>query len=296
MQRKLRFVISDVFAESKYTGNQLATFLDASSLTDDEMQQMTREIHFSETTFIFPVPQENGGYRVRIFTPGCEVDFAGHPTLGTASVIRDHLVREPVDRVLLNLNVGPVPVTWQDPQNKDGLLWMKQVEPVFGEQMDAARMAEVLGLDPDNLDARWPVESVSTGLAHYIVPLKNKIALQKAKIQHGFYDPLINQSDTKSILIFCPEGYNDTQTLGVRVFDDYYGIPEDPATGSGNGCLAAYLVRHRYFGSESIDIQIGQGYEIGRPSTLALKAAANQDGIQVQVGGKVLQIAEGLWD
>ncbi|MBN2104526.1 PhzF family phenazine biosynthesis protein [bacterium] len=296
MNQKLKFVISDVFAESRYSGNQLATFLDASSLTDEEMQHITREINFSETTFILPGSRKNGGYRVRIFTPGCEVDFAGHPTLGTASVIRNHLLGEPVDQVLLNLNVGPVPVTWQNPKNAGGLLWMKQVEPVFGGQMDAVRMAEVLGIDPDDLDEKWPVESVSTGLAHHIVPLKNKQALKKAKIQPAFYEPLINQTKTKSILIFCPEGYEDEQTLGVRVFDDYYGIPEDPATGSGNGCLAAYLVKHRYFGSHAIDIKVGQGYEIGRPSTLALKASDSQNRIQVQVGGKVVQIAEGFWD
>ena len=296
MSRKIKFVITDVFAESRYSGNQLATFPEASSLSVEEMQQITREINFSETTFVLSGPQDNGGYRVRIFTPGCEVDFAGHPTLGTAAVIRNHLGRKPVNQVMLNLNVGPVPVTWQDPENHEGILWMNQVEPVFGNSTDAARIAGALGLDRADLDTRWPVESVSTGLAHHIVPLKNMEALKKAAVQRAFYEPLISQSDTKSILVFCPGGYTDLQDLGVRVFDDYYGIPEDPATGSGNGCLAAYLVRHRYFGDSPVDIQTGQGYEIGRPSTLRLKAYEKAGRIHVKVGGKVIQIAEGVWD
>jgi len=296
MSRRFHFIMTDVFAESKYAGNQLAVFLDGSSLSGEEMLQITREINFSETTFILPEEGKDGGYRVRIFTPGSEVDFAGHPTLGTAWVIRKHLIQKPVDKVVLNLNVGPVPVTWADPEDENGQGFMRQIEPTFGEQLDAGILADVLGLPSDAMDSKWPVEVVSTGLPQIMVPLKNLDALKQVKVQRDLYDELILNREAKIVLAFCPGGYTQDQALGVRVFCDYFGIQEDPATGSGNGCLAAYLVKNRYFGSDAIDIRTGQGYEIGRPSTLALRASRQEDSIQVEVGGRVVPIAEGYWE
>ncbi len=295
MSRKLRYVLTDVFAESKYSGNQLATFLDGSSLSGAEMQQIAREINFSETTFILPGESPDGEFRVRIFTPGGEVDFAGHPTLGSAYVIRKHILQNHVNEVRLNLNVGQVPVTWSDPDDENSRLFMRQIEPTFGDQMDAELLADVLGLSSNAMDTKWPVEVVSTGLPQIMVPLKNMKALKQIKIRKDLYEELILKSEAKIILAFSPGGYARDQALGVRVFCDYFGIPEDPATGSGNGCLAAYLVKHRYFGSKSIDIRAGQGYEIGRPSTLALRASNRNGRIQVEVGGRVIPIAEGLW-
>jgi trans-2,3-dihydro-3-hydroxyanthranilate isomerase len=295
MSRKLRYVLTDVFAESKYSGNQLATFLDGSSLSGAEMQQIAREINFSETTFILPGESPDGEFRVRIFTPGGEVDFAGHPTLGSAYVIRKYILQNHGNEVRLNLNVGQVPVTWSDPDDENSRLFMRQIEPTFGDQMDADLLADVLGLSSNAMDTKWPVEVVSTGLPQIMVPLKNMKALKQIKIRKDLYEELILKSEAKIILVFSPGGYTRDQALGVRVFCDYFGIPEDPATGSGNGCLAAYLVKHRYFGSKSIDIQTGQGYEIGRPSTLALRASNQNGRIQVEVGGRVIPIAEGLW-
>jgi trans-2,3-dihydro-3-hydroxyanthranilate isomerase len=295
MNRKLKFVLTDVFAESKYSGNQLATFLDGSSLSDDEMQKITREIHFSETTFILPNESNKEGYRVRIFTPGSEVDFAGHPTLGTASVIRKYLIGKTESRVILNLNVGAVPVDWIQLEDGTAMPFMRQKPPAFGGSVQPGRMSKVLNLDPEDIDSQWPVEIVSTGLPFFIVPLKHKAALQRIAVQAGPYEQLIRESEAKSILAFCPEGYTKDQALGVRVFPIHYGIPEDPATGSGNGCLAAWLVKNRYFETETVDVSVGQGYEMGRPSLLRLKASQIQDAIQVNVGGKVQWVAEGVW-
>lgn len=296
MSRKLQYVFTDVFAESKYAGNPLATFLDGSGLSGKEMQQITREINFSETTFILPDQGKDGAFRVRIFTPGGEVDFAGHPTLGTAWVIRNRLIRKPSEKIVLDLNVGRVPVTWGDADDVNSMLFMRQIEPSFGEQVDAEILADVLRLPPGSLDLEWPVQAVSTGLAHLIVPVKDLKALKKASIQPGLYWALVDKHEAKSILVFCPEGYESSQAVSVRVFGDYYGVPEDPATGSGNGCLAAYLAKHRYFGKPEIDILAGQGYEMGRPSTLALKSSEREGRIQVQVGGRVVPVAEGWWE
>lgn len=295
MNNKPKFFITDVFGERKYSGNQLATFVDCDSLKDKEMQQIAREINFSETTYILSAEQKNGGYDVRIFTPGKELDFAGHPTLGTAFIIQKHIIRQPVEKVVLNLKVGQVPVFFPGKDAGDNTLWMDQVEPTFGETLDVGVIARVLSLNEDDIDTRWPVEQVSTGLPFNIVPLKSLDALKRASVVKERYLKLIEESWAKAILVFCPGGYTGQQNLGVRVFVDYFGIPEDPATGSGNGCLAGYLIKNRYFQSNTIDIQVGQGYEIGRPSLLSLRASEQEGHIKIAVGGQVIPIAEGWW-
>ena len=292
MEGKPLYFITDVFAEIKYSGNQLATFIRCEELSDKEMQEITREISYSETTFILSGEQENGGYDVRIFTPGGEVDFAGHPTLGTAHIIRKVFIKQSVERVILNLKVGQVPVTFAE---HDQILWMSQKPPRFGDIFDAAWLAEVLQIHESDIDHDWPIEEVSTGLPHTIVPLNNMDALKRCQIHTGAYAHYIKNVEGKVILVFCPQGYDKGQTLGVRVFPVYLDIAEDPATGSGNGCLAAYLVKNRYLKSDSIDIRTGQGYEIGRPSTLYLRGKIENDQINIQVGGKVQDIAQGEW-
>ena len=293
MDDRPKFFITDVFGERRYSGNQLATFLNCRALSDREMQQIAREINFSETTFVLSDEQNDGGYDVRIFTPEAEIDFAGHPTLGTAYIIQQHIIQQPVEKVVLNLKVGQVPVEFSAEQATDEMLWMQQVAPTFGEVLDVGIIAQVLSLNEDDIDSRWPIEQVSTGLPHIIVPLKSLDALKRTNVMAEFYWKLVNQSWAKIILVFCPEGYTEQHDLGVRVFPIWYGITEDPATGSGNGCLAAFLVKHRYFQSDSIDIVVGQGYEIGRPSFLSLRARQGDGHIGVIVGGRVLPIAEG---
>ena len=285
------FYITDVFGENRYSGNQLATFLNASSLSGEDMQQIAREINFSETTFVLSDQPKNGGYDVRIFSPGEEFKFAGHPTLGTAFIIREHIQKKPVEEILLNLKVGQVPVTFRN----DGTLWMEQVQPEFGDMLHPKEIASVLNISEKNIDLRWPIEEVSTGIPHLIVPLKTLDALKRVDVVNEKYYRLIKKIWAKFILTFCPEGYTEKQRLGVRVFPIYLGISEDPATGSGNGCLAAYLVKHRYLGTDAVDIVTGQGYEIGRPSSLYLKASRSGDAYEIRIGGCVIPIASGMW-
>jgi trans-2,3-dihydro-3-hydroxyanthranilate isomerase len=291
----MRFFITDVFAEGRYSGNQLATFLDCGSLSDKEMQQIAREINFSETTFILSEEQKKGGYDVRIFTPGAEVEFAGHPTLGTAYIIQRHVIQKPAEEVILNLKVGQVPVSFPVEGARERLLWMRQAEPRFGEILDIGRVAPVLNLTEGDIDSRWPIEQVSTGLPFIIVPLKTLDALKRAAISKERHDELIKETWAKILLVFCQGGYTEQQDLAVRVFPLYFGIAEDPATGSGNGCLAAYLVKNRYFRSATIDIRTGQGYEIGRPSLLALRASETDGRMTIDVGGQVIPVAQGWW-
>ena len=289
----LSFCIVDVFAEEKYAGNQLAVIRDAEKLSDVEMQRIAKEMNYSETTFILSDEKRNGGYDVRIFTPETELPFAGHPTLGTAYVIHHEIVKEPIDKIALNLKVGQIPVTLGYSEGQVDNLWMKQLEPTFGQTFDAKSISQVLNLDSKELDNRYAVQEVSTGVPSIIVPLKTLDALKRARIARDKYFELIKDVNAKAILVFCPETYNQENDLNVRFFADYYGVPEDPATGSANGCLAGYLVRHHYFGKDQINIRVEQGYEIGRPSLLLLKTESKEGGIDVYVGGKVIMVAKG---
>lgn len=284
----------DVFAETKYAGNQLAVIRNADSLSPTEMQIIAREMNYSETTFILSDQQVNGGYDVRIFSIDEELPFAGHPTLGTAFVIQQYLIDEEVEEVKLNLGVGQIPVSFSYNGGQPDILWMKQVAPLFGAKFEGAQVAAALNIDPLMIDSRYPIQEVSTGLPFIIVPLISLDAVKTCNVDRVGYLKLIDQAEAKSVFVFCPETYQPGNQINARMFDDYHGLAEDPATGSANGCLAAYLVKYRYFGDSSIDLRVEQGYEIGRPSLLMLKAAEQGDGqISVEVGGKVFMVATG---
>ena len=291
--RKPTFYLLDVFAEEKFTGNQLAVFRFVNKLSDGQMQRIAKEMNYSETTFVLSDEKQEGGYDVRIFTPETEVPFAGHPTLGTAFVIQHEIVKEHVKEVVLNLKAGKIPVSFNYTEEKSYTLWMKQLDPLFGEKFDAELISKILNLDVSDINAVFPIQEVSTGLPVVIVPLKTLDAVKRTIINREKYFEFIKNIEAKTILIFCPETYNVAHDLNVRFFADQYGIPEDPATGSANGCLAAYLVKHRYFGTHQINLQVEQGYEIGRPSLLFLKAEEKKQELSVYVGGKVELIAKG---
>jgi trans-2,3-dihydro-3-hydroxyanthranilate isomerase len=287
------FYIVDVFAEEKYSGNQLAVFRSVQELHEKEMQQIAREMNFSETTFILSEEKRAGGYDVRIFTPQTEVPFAGHPTLGTAHIIQKEIVKEPINEIVLNLKIGQIPVLFDTDEYSD-VLWMRQLDPVLGDTYDAELISKILSLDANEIDDRFPIQTVSTGLPTVIVPVKTLKSVKRANVVNSKYLDFTADIDAKTLLIFCSETYNKQNDLNVRFFAGRYGIPEDPATGSGNGCLAGYLVKHRYFEKERINLRVEQGYELGRPSLLLLKAEKKGKAIVVDVGGKVKTVAKGV--
>jgi len=290
LPKELPFHIVDVFAESKFTGNQLAVVLNSDGLSTEKMQEIAKEFHFSETTFVV---SKDSKFNVRIFTPANELPFAGHPTLGTAFVIQQHIIGKKVSKVSLNMKVGEIPVTFSYNKGKPGILWMIQKEPAFANaKIDSIEVAKVLGIESDEIDSKFPIQEVSTGVPFMIVPLKTLKSLRRCVVDRRLLLELVKKTEAKSILVFSPEPYKKTSDVSVRVFTDYFGIPEDPATGSGNGCLAAYLCEHMYFGNK-VDISVDQGYELGRPSKLYLKAT-KAGKIAVHVGGKVFPVAKGF--
>jgi trans-2,3-dihydro-3-hydroxyanthranilate isomerase len=286
------FYLVDVFAEERYAGNQLAVVADAWKLSGDQMQRIANEFHFSETTFILSDTMRNGGYDVRIFTPQTELPFAGHPTLGTAYVIRHRNSDKKVERITLNLKVGQITVTFEKDEKGDSIIWMHQIPPTFGRTFDSQTIANALNLQVKDIDQRFPPQEVSTGIPFIIAPLKNLEAVKRARTDRAKLLELA-QDGPPGILVFSPETYKKQNDLNVRVFVDILGIPEDPATGSGNGCLAGYLCRYKYFGNGKINIRVEQGYEITRPSLLRLRAERRKDKIDVHVGGKATLVATG---
>ena len=283
----LTYYLVDVFAQERYAGNQLAVVTGSFSLSEERMQAIANEMHFSETTFIPTGEKKDGGFDVRIFTPSAEVPFAGHPTLGTAYVIKHFISLEEGDMVMLNLKAGRIPVQFE----KNGateILWMKQLPATFAKVFRAEEMANVLQLREADFDKTLPIQLVSTGLPFIIAPLRNIDAVKRAKVN---LDRLLGLNVEAGILIFSRETLEKENDLHVRVFVPLFGITEDPATGSGNGCLAGYLSRYRFFGGDKVECRVEQGNEMRRPSLLMLRAESS--GNEIRVGGKVFLVAKG---
>jgi trans-2,3-dihydro-3-hydroxyanthranilate isomerase len=289
----MKFHIVDVFAESRYSGNQLAVFLCPELLPAEAMQKIAHEINFSESVFIISEKEKPGGWDARIFTPTREVDFAGHPTLGAAHIIRRELLKTPVKSIKLHFKAGSIAVDFYP--GDEATLWMEQIAPVFGEIFPGSAVADILGLPAEAIDGSYPLQEVSTGLPHLLVPLRSLAFLQRARVDRRVYFSFIEKAWAKNILVFCLQGRNPSHQVSTRMFADFLGIPEDPATGSGNGCLAGYLVKHRCLGTSEISVVSGQGHEIGRPSLLFLQAEDTGRTIRIRVGGRVIDIAQGQW-
>ena len=285
---QMEFFIVDVFTIGrKYTGNQLAVYL--GNPPTELMQQLAKEINFSEITFVIADAPENGGYNTRIFMPEVEVDFAGHPVLGTAYVIQRELIGAPVAELTLNLQLGQIPVTF----GADGVLWMRQNPPRFGHQFSAADMARVLNVNADDIDPRFPIMEVSTGLPFVLVPLVSLEALQRAWINLDRLRALLGAHEAIAPAVFCRETIHAENDIHVRVLDDVYGAPEDPATGSAGGCIAAYMLEYGYLAGDAVSARAEQGYQIGRPSLLHLEARREGGEIAIRVGGQVELVAQG---
>jgi trans-2,3-dihydro-3-hydroxyanthranilate isomerase len=286
----VKYYIVDVFAENKYEGNPLAVFIPDRKIETAEMQKIAREINFSETTFIMSGLQDDGGYDVKIFSPDSELPFAGHPTLGTAYVIKNLLKRSENNELKLNLSVGQIPVVFENQY-----AWMTQNQPEFGANVEIERIVAALQINREDINSDFPIQVVSTGLPCVIVPLNSLDAVSRCKINHQAYADILRDMEDVNLLVFTTETTSPENDLNVRLFMPIPGYLEDPATGSANGNLAGYLLKHNFFHSTEIRYRVEQGAFIGRPSLLKINAKKTDDYYHIQVGGRVIVISEGKW-
>jgi trans-2,3-dihydro-3-hydroxyanthranilate isomerase len=285
----LSYEVVDVFAEERYAGNPLAVFRGGAGLETATLQAIAREMNLSETTFVLHGAARDGAFDVRIFTPGKELPYAGHPTLGTASVIREALLGGAADEIVLRLGVGPVRVRFAP----DGLVWLTTPRATFGPAPDRTRVAAALGLRPDALHESLPLEVATTGHRQLLVPLRDLAALRACRIESGAYERLREAGAPDSYYPFALGARDPRNQVSVRMFAPGVGVPEDPATGSAVGWLGAYLARHRVLGAGDFDARVEQGHEIARPSLLHLRARGAGDALEVSVGGRVIPVARG---
>lgn len=287
-----RFYIVDVFAERPYAGNQLAVVVGVDTISDETMQQLAAEMNYSETTFVTSTPEFDGGYRVRIFTPAREIAFAGHPILGTAWVVRHHVEPAASGPVLLNLMVGQVTVTFESTADGSVVAWFLAPPVLLGPTCAAERIAASLGLSPEDIDTKAPVQQLSAGTSAIIVPLRSLEALRRSRLDLEAFAPLAAEGFPPLVYLFCSETRQRENDLSARFFFEAHGVREDPATGNGAAFLGAYLLEHRFFAESDLFLRIEQGYEIGRPSLVMLRTRL-VGSRKICVGGKIIPIVQG---
>ncbi len=288
--RRLAMAQWDVFSSRKLEGNSLAVFFDGRGLTDAEMQSIAREMNLSETTFILPrdaATEREQGIRVRIFTVQEELPFAGHPTLGTAFALRGESA---LPQITLQLNVGKVPVHFEDKAGGSPFGEMTQIDPTFLTQHDRDAVARATGLSVDSFDDTLPIETVSTGVPFTVTPLKSLAVIQNLQVDLEAAAEYLAKSSGKFFYFVARETVDRNARLHSRMIF-YNG--EDPATGSAAGCAAAWMVAHGVAQPDE-RVMIEQGVEMKRPSRIFVRAARrNNRVVNVRVGGHSVEIMRG---
>jgi len=288
-----RFYIVDVFAEQPYAGNQLAVVVGEDALSDETMQKLAAETNYSETTFVTPEPEADGGYRVRLFTPAREIAFAGHPILGTAWVLRHYVLSDATGPVKLNLMLGQVPVTFEVSAEGKEVAWFLAPPVSLGTTCAPERMAAAVGVSPQDIDTRFPVQQFSAGTSAMIVPLRTLDALRRSKLDLDAFADLASEGFPPLVYLFCRQTHDPRNDLCARIFFEAHGVRAAPATGNGAAFLGAYLLEHRFFPESELSVRIEQGHEVRRPSLVMLRARRVDGSSQVSVGGYVVPAVRG---
>ena len=288
--KSLKFAQYDVFTSRPLEGNPLAVFPDARGLNDHQMQAIAREMNLSETTFVFPrdaaIEQERG-VRVRIFTVEEELPFAGHPTLGTAFFLRGNTK---ANEIKLELNVGTIPVRFEDASASPAFGEMTQMDPVFGEIHDRRKIADVTGIPLDDIDSDLPIQTVSTGVPFTILPLRSLEAIGRVRIDQERSSKYLGESGGKFFFCVTRETVDPSARLHARML---MHSGEDPATGSASGCAAAWMVRNGVAQPDE-QVLIEQGIEMKRPSRIFVRASQRNDRVvNVRVGGNAVEVLRG---
>src|ERR1035438_5590027 len=273
--RRLALPVWDVFASNPLEGNSLAVFLDARGLSAEEMLSIAKEMNLSETTFILPrdpATEHERGVRVRIFTVQEELPFAGHPTLGTAFALRG---ASDAKQITLDLNVGKVPVSFDDSPGHPVFGEMTQIDPVFGMQHDREAVARATGLRVDDFDPSLPIQTVSTGIPFTVTPLKSLAVIQKLRVDLAGAGEYLEKTGGKFLYFVARETVDPAARLHSRMLFYNDGAR---ATGSAAGCTAAWMVAHGVAEPEQ-RVLIEQGIEMQRPSRIFVRASRRDNRI-----------------
>ncbi|MFV7234698.1 PhzF family phenazine biosynthesis protein [Flavobacterium sp. ZB4R12] len=282
------FYIVDVFAEKKYAGNQLAVFLGADALSAEEMQKIAREINFAESTFITKLEPENKVAEIRIFTPEHEMQFAGHPIIGTSWVLMNRIFENQPQKITLSVPIGEIPI-----HQSGDLVWLQAAQPDFLDVFSAEDFLSFSNLSSTDFDDKFPIQEVTTGSAFVIVPLRNKKALEhlildKIKMNEWLHGHC--KTNHRALYFYYLE---ETKLISRMLYVEENQLKEDAATGSASTCLQAFLLKYH---SSEIRMINYQGDFINRSSQIYFDGKLANDHFDIKIGGKTQFIAKGEWE
>ncbi len=257
------------------------------------MRCIAAEANYSETAFVTSTPERDGAFRVRLFTPAREIDFAGHPLLGSGWVVRHHLLPNASGHVCLRIAAGDISVSFESSADGREVAWFRAPPVSLGQTCPPARIAAAVGVSPEDIATDAPVQVLSAGTSAMIVPMRSQRALRQSHLDLEAFAPLAAEGFPPLLYLYCHETHDALNHVCARFFFEAHGVREDPATGNGAAFLGAYLLEHRVFPRTDLDLRIEQGFEIRRPSLVLLRARMVGSYREVSVGGRVIPIVRG---
>jgi trans-2,3-dihydro-3-hydroxyanthranilate isomerase len=290
-----QYVTLDVFTDSPFGGNQLAVFPDATGIPEAALLALTREFNFSETTFCYPPSDKANTARVRIFTPGSEIPFAGHPTVGTAIVLGSRLGTGE-RQLILEEGVGPISVTVRSDGRSHYAQFSVAKLPEIGAPVATRNtLAEILSLTTDDiLGGTMAPQAVSCGLPFVMVGVKSLKALAQARLRYDRWEETMGKAPARDLFVFTPDADSGPSNYRARCFVPGQGVPEDPATGSANAAFAGFLAARSTERDGTLRWSVRQGVEMGRPSTIEIEADKRDGAIAaVRVAGSAVFMMSG---
>jgi trans-2,3-dihydro-3-hydroxyanthranilate isomerase len=294
-----KFITTDVFTNKRFGGNQLAVFPDASGIDPALYQPIAREFNFSETTFVLPPRDKRHTRHVRIFTPGGELQFAGHPTVGTACVLAsngDIALTGAETKIVLEEGVGPVPVTIRAVNGIPDFAELTVAKlPEYKSGPSANDLARALSLEPgDVLSGEFSPEAASCGTWFLMVPVRNRAVLAKSRVKLDIFEQVLKGFITDKVFLFCSEPELPGSHFRARMYAPTIGVPEDPATGSASAGFAGYIAKRDKRADGTLKWRVEQGFEMQRPSILDLTVDKKAGEVtSVRVGGNSVLVTKG---
>lgn len=296
---RYRYLTCDVFTSAPFGGNQLAVFPDARGIPEHRLLDVTREFNFSETTFVFP-PEKGGTRKLRIWTPGGEVPFAGHPTVGTAHVLAE-IGEIPLEgestSIVFEEQVGPVPVKIRASGGKPVFAQLSVAKlPEIGPPVPTREtLASMLSLEPKDLvGGHFAPQSVSCGLPFLFVALKDRAAVKRSRIRVDQWERTLGSAWASMIMVFSRDPEREGSDIRARMYAPGISVPEDPATGSACAALGGYLAARDTRQEGTLRWIVEQGFEMGRPSIIEVEVDKAAGAITaVRVGGASVTMSEG---